>query len=355
MPSIHSRRRNWYQIRWYEGGKRRASPVVRSRADAEAMSRAIEARLAAQKSIGCRDGLPLPLAEVVHRWKTDRINNGRSKEYADEAAGLVLRVAEEYRWTRTSHVTPAAIDAWRRDKKGRITRTFSYLRAVLRWARDRLGQEVHQAALVETAKSPRRRPSADLLTDDQMTALEAEAAKQSPSCVALLRFLATYGHRPITAARLTVADLDLERGTLTLNVKGGDTIRHAVLPSTMDDLRPLIEGQRPTCPIFRTVTGLPYLDPRATRTRQRMPAWFRDLAARAGVKASIYDLKRLAVSRLFAAGADLATIASITGHRTPAVLLRYARTNEARQQAALQHIARQQTDARRTHDGPPQA
>jgi site-specific recombinase XerD len=182
---------------------------------------------------------------------------------------------------------------------------------------------------------------------------EAEAAKQSPGCVALLRFLATYGHRPITAARLTVADLDLERGTLTLNVKGGDTIRHAVLPATIDDLRPLIEGQRPTCPIFRTVTGLPYLDPRATRTRQRMPAWFRDLAARAGVKASIYDLKRLAVSRLFAAGADLATIASITGHRTPAVLLRYARTNEARQQAALQHIARQQTDARRTHDGPP--
>lgn len=49
----------------------------------------------------------------------------------------------------------------------------------------------------------------------------------------------------------------------------------------------------------------------------------------------IYQLKRRAISRMLAGGLDVATIASITGHRTPAGLLTYARTNEDRQRAAL--------------------
>ena len=50
--------------------------------------------------------------------------------------------------------------------------------------------------------------------------------------------------------------------------------------------------------------------------------------------------KRRAITRLLAAGQDPATIASITGHRTPAVILTYARTNEERQQSAIAAIER---------------
>jgi hypothetical protein len=49
----------------------------------------------------------------------------------------------------------------------------------------------------------------------------------------------------------------------------------------------------------------------------------------------IYNLKRYAVTRLLSQGLDVATIASITGHRTPAVILTYASTNYEQQKAAV--------------------
>jgi integrase len=52
-------------------------------------------------------------------------------------------------------------------------------------------------------------------------------------------------------------------------------------------------------------------------------------------KPGIYHLKRRAISRLLAKGIDPATIASMTGHRTPSIILAYARTNEERQRVAL--------------------
>ena len=53
----------------------------------------------------------------------------------------------------------------------------------------------------------------------------------------------------------------------------------------------------------------------------------------------IQNLKRYAISRLLGLGLDVETIRSITGHRTPAVILRYARTNEERQRTAINALA----------------
>jgi len=89
-------------------------------------------------------------------------------------------------------------------------------------------------------------------------------------------------------------------------------------------------GKRKAGPLLIAPTGKPWA------SGQHASAWFWHFV---GAGVGIYQLKSYAISRMLAGGLDLATVASITGHRTPAVLLRYARVNQDRQLAALRVIS----------------
>jgi hypothetical protein len=158
----------------------------------------------------------------------------------------------------------------------------------------------------------------------------------------LAHLVATYGHRPQSLAMLRVESVELTPAPrMKLPVKSGDTIRHPLLPETAELLARAI-GKRKTGPLLLDPLG------KAWTSGAKASAWFwHQVGADTGEKdkekrkpaIGIYQLKCYAISRMLDLKLDLKTIASITGHRTPAVLLRYARTNETRQLAALSALA----------------
>jgi integrase len=233
------------------------------------------------------------------------------------------RLAKEHSWKVTTDVKPVQVEGLRIGQRRAVL-------ALLRFAA-RLDQPLDPRALrTEPPRRPRR-AKPPLLTDLQVGALLANASLLGgPSAAAYGHLLATYGHRPESLAKLTVAAL--QGDSLALPVKGGDDIRHPLLPESLALLRPLVEGRSPTAPLFLDHHGEPW------GTGQRFADWWWKKVAPILKEPSlrgVYHLKRFAITRMLGLGLDVATIASLTGHRTPSVILTYARTNEERQTAAL--------------------
>jgi hypothetical protein len=233
-------------------------------------------------------------------------------------------------------------------------------KACLRWSRIYLGQPIDAGAIGRRPHRSATKPQRDLLTDAEVSELIDRAAAAGGHCGRLLAHLvATYGHRPQSLVGLTIGSLeDGDPPRLTLPVKSGDTIRHPVLPETVGLIRRAI-GRRKAGPLLLDPLG------KAWTSGAKASAWFwhqvgadtdeRDEDKRKPA-VGIYQLKCYAISRMLDLKLDLKTIASLTGHRTPAVLLRYARTNETRQLAALSALATYQvTDKSAPHVLPTKA
>lgn len=166
-----------------------------------------------------------------------------------------------------------------------------------------------------------------------MALLLERAGRYSADLAAAGYLIATYGHRPESLVRVTCGDvrLDDRPPTIAMPVKSGDRIRHPLTAATVAVLRPLVAGRPAAAPLLLRPDGEPWANGDALAVY-----WYHQVGERVTPdRPGIYHLKRRAITRLLAAGQDPATIASITGHRTPSVILTYARTNDARQQAAI--------------------
>jgi hypothetical protein len=321
--------RGKYRVRWREGGrgsKQRTSEQM-SEAGATAFLESLRDRLAAKKPAEARPSMSLE--EVAERWLAERESEGRAKhQYAKDARTALRTIVSARGYTTPASVTSAGLGTL-------IESHWRVLRAVLRHA-VRLGQPVDQQALAYRRPPRRRKPRTELLTAKHVQRLIAAATALDRGCGALAHLLATYGHRPESAVRIRPLDLDLAKGQLRLAVKSGDLISHPLLPETVRLLRPLVAGVAPGAPIFADPrTGKPWADGNAYALW-----WYRRVGAKiAPDRPGVYELKRYAISRFLSKGLDLITIASITGHRTPAILLRYGRTNQDRQAAALAAIS----------------
>lgn len=319
MPYLERHGDGW-RVCWREGGRGsriRKSRTITGKAKAADELRARQVVERAKRSPG---GLVLPWSDVRARWLLHLAEQGRTADYLDKAKRTLERCTGS--WSTTADATPSVMAALRLGP-WRMTK------ACLRWARTYLGQTVDHAAVARFPGKTVRRPMADLLTDREVSRLVAAARLQGGASGELLaHMVATYGHRPQSLVALRIEDCDLDRGRITLPVKSGDTIRHPVLPVTARLLRAAI-GQRQTGPVLLAPGGEPW------PSGQRASAWFWHTV---GKGIGIYRLKSYAISRMLAGGLDLKTASSITGHRTPAVLLRYARVNEDRQIAALKVI-----------------
>jgi hypothetical protein len=316
MPYLEPHGSGW-RVCWREGG--RGSPIRKSATFPTKVLAAAElgARSAVQAAHRKPRSLVIPWSEVRARWLLHLKEFGRTESYREQA-----RLALEQHtgsWATTTDATPTTMGALR-------IGPWRIAKACLRWARTYLAQGVDYAAI---ARHPRRqvsRPVPDLLADAEVRRLVAKARKLGGASGELLaHMVATYGHRPQSLVHLRIESVDLRRGRITLPVKSGDTIRHPILPTTAALLKKVI-GRRKDGPVLLSPTGAPWLN------GQRASSWFWHFV---GEGVGIYQLKSYAISRMLAGGLDLATAASITGHRTPTVLLRYARVNETRQRKAL--------------------
>jgi hypothetical protein len=319
MASIE-RVRGGYRVRWRDGGRAaslKSSPIITTKPKAVAERDRIAATVAARRPV--RSGAILPMTELIERWRQSRDAIGNDPLWTSVVAKRITSLCADRAWTHPTDITPATVQTWRLD--GGSPRGGACLRAVLRWAFETLEQPVDLRTLI-ALRPPRAKRRADrpLLSESAIERWQRDADALSPNCGALVHCLITYGWRPITAARLTIADIDLAGATVTCRIKGGDQLVHPIFPDTVDRLRPLCAGRAGTAALFISpYTGAAW----PPRSSQSIPGRLR----------KIYDLKRVAISRMLRGDAPwhrpLAPqeVAHFTGHKTIGQVLRYARTS----------------------------
>lgn len=326
MASIEKAGKRW-RVRRFIGGKLVTIASCANRATAELALR--EAELEERSKARIVRGSQLDMMEVLRRWRIAKIGSGNDELHTCAAEARLRALCRSRNWLTTSAVTPVTISSYR--TAGGSPRTCSFLAGVLRWAQDTLGQYVDPRALPALrAGKAGRRPSPMLMADAAVVALERQALAFSQSAGDLIHCLSAYGWRPITAARLLVRDFDAVGGAITCRVKGGDEVRHLLLDDTTRRLRARAAAAWPEEPLFT--------DPRsgmAWELQSGISRWCRD-----HLGAKVYDLKRYAISSMLDRGIPPQHIAAFTGHRTISQVLKYARSNEVRQRAALQKMAR---------------
>lgn len=341
MPSIE-RIGTSYRVRWREGGrggKQRTSKRYKRRALAEAFRRELERRMLAER-LHDHDGItPIPWEELVDRYCVSR--SGSTTHYLEETRRYLIVAGSSKGWGYASDVRlDAAMTLPERPRR--------QVRALLRFAAD-LGQRIDPRVIPALRPKPRRRQPQSMLTAEEVAALIARASGWHAADGAIAHLVATYGHRVESVRELTPESLSARPGWLRLRVKSGDIHEHPLLPETMAILEPLAKEAPPGTPFLIGHLRKPWASGREFSTWWHHyvvndhKAW--KAARKAGEQApqrrgaGILDLRRYAISRMMSATGDPKTVASITGHRTPSLLLNvYARTTEARQRAALEAI-----------------
>lgn len=298
-----------YRLRWREGGRgsKEHSRRFDDKREATDELAALEARLNAAKDLRGRTLIPWP--EIRTRWlatiKGDYRNGAKST--------LEIHTAG---WVNTMSATPTAMGVL-------PLGTNKVARACLNWAWLHLGQPVDARALKTPGTRIRpKRADTPLLSDERIAELMNATDVTGLGNGAIVHLIATYGHRPKNLVGLTSANFPGHR--ILFRVKGGHEITHPLLRDTIDRIEEL-RALRPAGPLFLNHLGDPWKDGR------HFSSWFLH-TFHVGNK----QLKRAAISRWFARGIDAKTIASITGHRSVALLANtYAATNANRQAAAL--------------------
>ena len=314
-----------YRVVWREGGReapRRKSELFETKREAVAAQRRIEAQVASRRALG--PGRMLAWGDLVVRYCASRAERTTEAHRKDlEKAALAL--GERHGWATCSDVHPEQVASL-----GALATR--YVRALLHYAQD-LGMIVDPRAIAACkSRTPRRKPT-DLLTLEAVTDLQAKADAWALADGLLVHLISRYGHRAQSLIGLRRRDLDLVAGTITLPLKSGDLHRHPLMPDTLKRCQDLLK--EPGKPDDLVLVG--HLD-RAWKSGQEAAGW---LGHTLGV--GVLPLRRYAITHLLEAVAgDARTAASITGHRTPSLLLNvYARTSETRQASALDALARQ--------------
>jgi integrase len=250
----------------------------------------------------------------------------------------------ELRYQHTQALRAALLDGG--SAPTTVRKTLSALRGVLRecW---RLGlmpaEEYHRAVDLATVAGERL-PAGRSLTAGELRALFGACDPTASRALdaAVLALLYGAGLRRAEAVALDVADYQSADGALTVRSAKGGRERRAFVTGGAHaavDAWITIRGEEPgplLCPVRK--------DGAVTIRRLTADALYRRLArlgGHAGVaRFSPHDLRRSFVSDLLDAGADLAAVQALAGHRRPETTVRYdRRPDTARRRATtLLHI-----------------
>ncbi len=346
-----------FLVRWRlpDGSRPYAGPYG-SRGEADAAAAEFNSRQPRKKRAvaGAKPVEPLTIAGLAAEWRLDRMDDAKrmarpgAQAYLDDVLKRVQAVAADWklpdRAARPGDITPDMAKALR----GRHVRTAAALRGILRWARGKHGTPFEPQVDEALKAPPSERGTGALLTDRQVLAAMARARRHGQ--LALFSCIAIYGWRPITACRRNVEHVDLKAGTIEIDRKHGDPIKHPLFPFHVDLLRPLVEGRPKRAPLFvpprpqRTKDGKP-----SQRERDRwtisesgsagmLAVWcFRNL----GVRIYKGGLKNVALTRMLAGDwpwkRPLTTeeVRLYTGQKSAAIVERYERTNLQRARALM--------------------
>jgi integrase len=191
-------------------------------------------------------------------------------------------------------------------------------------------QWLDDSPMRKVSKPRKPRGRVRFLSDkERQRLLESCQASRNRSLYLVVILALSTGARRGELLSLRWPDVDLQRGTLTFHeTKNGE--RRAV-PLT----GPALDLMRQHAKIRRLDTTLVFPDARGTQPRDIRQAW--ELAAkRAGIADfHFHDLRHSCASYLAMNGASLMEIAEILGHKTLAMVKRYAHLSESHTRSVL--------------------
>ncbi len=186
---------------------------------------------------------------------------------------------------------------------------------------------------------PRTRFFSDAELSAIMTVLNDRAAEY-PDSADLVRLLMFTGARPSEWFRATWGQLDLDAGTWTKPSHETKAKReHRV---ELSSAAVVVLQRRWEAATDKTRGAYVFPSPTSGKGhRNTVKDFWRGVAEQAGLEptARLYDLRRTVATRLMASGVDLRTVMSLTGHVTPAVLLKhYSQPVRERQREAVEGL-----------------
>lgn len=320
MASIHPNG-SGFRVHYERDGRRLKSPTMPTHDLAAAW---IREHLPAVRAAS--------MIDLIGLWEQDE-----PSDYRHQASIYLCKAAVREGWGDPTRLNGGDLAKWSKDI--RSPRYGQYLVTVLQWAVDAHRLPIRADALEWRPKKYGRKPPMPLLTDAQVDAVRNAARSYGRVAFAIVDYLLTYGARPITACRLTLADLDAINGDLVINdAKHSGGWRHVVHERHLEAWQSLHDAEsKPTDPLFWH-----YREKRAWKIKNggasELTNWYRNTIGKKlklGKMNGIYHLKRYAITTMLRRNIDPATVALFTGHLDIEQVLTYAKSNADLQREAL--------------------
>ena len=335
MASIRKRNNRWQAVvRW--GGRAPQYSSFRTKKEAQDWATSIEDAINKDEYLPSSEARRRTVTEMLERYrrvelpkKRDQKNTERYINYWIERIGeikltQVLRpLIVEIRDEMLANKSPATVN-----------RYLATLRHAFRLATTDWGWVNHNPLRRVILTEPRGRVRH--LSDDEIKALLAAGAESThPHLYAMILIALTTGARRGEIAGLRWRDVDLTaRRAVLQETKNNDKRTLPLVPQVVAELKKI---QR----VRRINSDLIFENPNnGKRTYQRVEDSWREARAKAGLKDfRFHDLRHTFASRMAMDGRSLAEIAAALGHRTLAMVQRYAHLTDSHVQAAMEQTA----------------
>jgi integrase len=317
MATVRKRNKRW-QVQVRRGGGFQSTRSFASKDAAERWARETENRAdrwgieydpGALRQVGFTDLLQRYAEEIVPTKKGARRD------------GQLVRLFQSYSGFRCqlSELTPQVFTRYRDHRLARVQpatvrRELAVLQSILNVARREWGVAMQSNPIAQIRKPPAGKPRIRRLSDLERSALEAALeGTENLATRAAIRFALATGLRRGELLRIQRMHLDLRGKTLEIpETKTGYSRLIPLSTVAVAAVHTIASNRKPDELVFGLSENALNL------------AWGR-LRRRAGlVDFRFHDLRHDAISRFFELGLTMPEVSSISGHRDPRMLFRYA-------------------------------
>lgn len=348
MAVIENRRQNdgsvRYRARVRLKGHPERSQTFERKSDARDWARQIEADLKRGRYVPTSEAARRTVAEMVDRYTTQSLPRRARNRDSRKSVALLSWWKSKIGAVAVANVTPALIAEHRDELLNEKTRfgrqrapatVNRYLAAISACFREAMREwhwieQTPMAAVGRGAESP---GVVRFLSDDErVRLLRATAAHDARWLHPLVLLALATGARRGELLGLRWADVDLERGVITLHVtKNRERRAIPVAGGALSALRAWAAAR---------VDGAEFVFPGATPGKPLAidAAWRDALAAAELAEFRFHDLRHSAASYLAMSGATAPEIAAVLGHKTLQMVKRYAHLGEQHTAAVVQRM-----------------
>jgi len=330
-----------YRVKVRLKGAKPQTATFRRLTDAQKWAQSTEAAIREGRHFKTAEAKRHTLAELVDRYKRDVLPHKKSTTSRHDAAHYLDWWKACYGHLALAEVTAAVIAEGRdtllsepgqrvtKRSPATVNRYLAALSHALNVAAREWGWlETNPATKVRKCKEPRGRVRY-LSDDERERLLEACRKSRNPQLYPVVLLALSTGMRQGEIMNLTWPDVDLHNGFLILHeTKNGERRRVPLVGPALEVLREHAKVRRLDSPlVFPGKTGKP---------AELRNAWLKALKEAGIEDFRFHDLRHTTASYLAMSGASLGEIAEILGHKTLAMVKRYAHLSESHTRSVLE-------------------